>query len=73
LRSRRTLRTLVWILIPIAIWTVAALVWLWPHNVAAHLNADNTTVSVPGLTIPKGTVTAVTETNCDGRVRFGHG
>ena len=65
LRSRRTLRTLVWILIPIAIWTIAALVWLWPHNVAAHLNADNTTVSVPGLTIPKGTVTAVTETNCD--------
>jgi uncharacterized membrane protein len=65
LRSRRTLRTLVWILIPIAIWTVAALVWLWPHNVAAHLNADNTTIAVPGLTIPKGTVTAVSETNCD--------
>lgn len=65
LRSRRTLRTLVWILIPIAIWTVAALVLLWPHNVQAHLNADNTMVSVPGLTIPKGTVTAVTETNCD--------
>lgn len=66
LRSRRTLRTLVWILIPIAIWTVAALVWLWPHNVTAHITADNTTVSVPGLTIPKGTVTAVTPTNCDG-------
>jgi len=66
LRSRRTLRTLVWILIPIAIWTVAALVWLWPHNVAAHISQDNTsTLAVPGLTIPKGTVTAVTETNCD--------
>ena len=66
LRSRRTLRTLVWILIPIAIWTVAALVWLWPHNVAAHISQDNTsTIAVPGLTIPKGTVTAVTETNCD--------
>ncbi|HET7724856.1 MAG TPA: YibE/F family protein [Propionibacteriaceae bacterium] len=65
LRSRRTLRTLVWILIPLAIWTVAALVWLWPHNVSAHLSQDNTTVAVPGLTIPKGTVTAVTETNCD--------
>lgn len=65
LRSRRTLRTLVWILVPIAIWTVAALVWLWPHNVSAHINADNTTVAVPGLTIPKGTVTAVSETNCE--------
>ncbi len=66
LRSRRTLRTLVWVLIPIAIWTVAALVWLWPHDVAAHIRADNTMVAVPGLTIPKGTVTAVTETNCNG-------
>lgn len=66
LRSRRTLRTLVWILIPIAIWTVAALVWLWPHNVSAHINANSaSTLTVPGLTIPKGTVTAITETNCD--------
>jgi uncharacterized membrane protein len=65
LRSRRTLRTLVWILIPIAVWTVAALVWLWPHNVSAHLSPDNTTVAVPGLLIPKGTVTDVSETNCN--------
>lgn len=65
LRSQRTLRILVWILIPIAIWTVAALIWLWPRNVPAHLSEDRTTVAVAGLTIPKGTVTDVVETNCD--------
>lgn len=66
LRSRRTLRVLVWILIPIAVWTIAALIWLWPSNVAAHLREDNTSIAVPGMTIPKGTVTDVVETNCDG-------
>ena len=64
LRSRRTLRILVWILIPVAVWTIAALIWLWPTNVAAHLRDDATSIAVPGLTIPKGTVTAVSETNC---------
>lgn len=66
LRSRRTLRILVWILIPIAVWTIAALIWLWPSNVAGHIREDNTTVAVPGMTIPKATVTKVTETNCEG-------
>lgn len=66
LRSRRTLRVLVWILIPLAVWTIAALIWLWPSNVAGHIREDNTTVSVPGLTIPKGTVTKVVESNCEG-------
>ncbi len=66
LRSRRTLRVLVWILIPLAVWTIAALIWLWPSNVAGHIREDNTTVSVPGLTIPKGTVTKVIESNCEG-------
>lgn len=66
LRSRRTLRILVWILIPVAVWTIAALIWLWPTNVAAHLRDDATSIAVPGLTIPKGTVVDVAETSCDG-------
>jgi uncharacterized membrane protein len=66
LRSRRTLRILVWILVPVAVWTVAALIWLWPTNVSSHLRDDATSIAVPGLTIPKGTVTDVGETSCDG-------
>jgi uncharacterized membrane protein len=66
LRSRRTLRILVWILIPVAVWTIAALIWLWPTNVTAHLRDDATSIAVPGLTIPKGTITDVAETSCDG-------
>ncbi len=66
LRSQRTLRILVWILIPIAIWTIAALIWLWPGNVSDHIRDDNTTFAIPGMTTPKGTVTSVTEMSCDG-------
>ncbi len=66
LRSQRVLRVLVWILIPIAIWTLGALVWLWPHDTAAHIRADNTTRAVPGMSIVNGTVTDVTQINCDG-------
>ena len=66
LRSQRVLRVLVWILIPIAIWTLGALVWLWPHDTAAHIRSDNTTRSAAGMTIVNGTVTDVTEINCDG-------
>ena len=66
LRSQRVLRVLVWILIPIAIWTLGALVWMWPSDTARHIRADSTTVAVPGMTIVDGTVTDVTEINCDG-------
>ncbi len=66
LRSQRVLRVLVWILIPIAIWTIGALVWMWPTDTSRHIQAENTTMGVPGVTIVDGTVTDVTEINCDG-------
>ncbi len=66
LRSHRVLRVLIWILIPIAIWTLGALVWLWPHDTASHIRSDNTTRAVPGMSVVNGTVTDVTQINCDG-------
>ncbi len=66
LRAQRTLRILVLLLIPVAIWTIGALVWLWPSDVASHIRQDNTTRAIPGMTVPKGTVTQVNEVSCDG-------
>ncbi len=66
LRSQRTLRILVLILVPIAIWTIAALVWMWPGDVASHIRQDSTTRAIPGMTTPRATVTQVDEMSCDG-------
>ena len=66
LRSQRALRILVLILVPIAIWTIAALVWLWPGDVSASIRQDSTVRAIPGMSIPKATVTQVNEMSCDG-------
>lgn len=66
LRRQQMLRILVWILIPVVIWTVTALIWLWPGDISSHIRDDNTTVAVPGMSIERGTITQVNETACDG-------
>ena len=66
LRSQRALRILVLILVPIAIWTIAALVWLWPGDVSASIRQDSTVRAIPGMSVPKATVTQVNEMSCDG-------
>ena len=66
LRSQRALWILVLILVPIAIWTIAALVWLWPGDVSASIRQDSTVRAIPGMSIPKATVTQVNEMSCDG-------
>ncbi|MEL4503394.1 YibE/F family protein [Luteococcus sp. H138] len=64
--ERRALAWMVSILVPIAVFTVVALVWLWPRNVPAHIKSDASSVMVPGVTVPKGTVTMVNEVSCEG-------
>lgn len=64
---RRALRILVVLLVPLAIWTLAALVWMWPKDVASHIRDDAGTFNVPGTTMQTGEITAVKTTSCDGQ------
>ncbi|MEL4358829.1 MULTISPECIES: YibE/F family protein [unclassified Luteococcus] len=64
--ERRALGWMVSILVPIAVFTLVALVWLWPRNVPAHIKSDASSVMVPGVTMPKGTVTTLNEVSCEG-------
>ena len=65
-RHRRALRILVVILIPLAVWTVAGLIVLWPGNISAHVNADVAGYSVAGVTYPKARIAELSEISCDG-------
>ena len=65
-RHRRALRILIVILIPLGVWTLVGLIALWPGNVADHVNADAAGYSVPGVTYPHATITAVEVISCDG-------
>ena len=69
-RHRRALRILVVVLIPLAIWTVAGLIVLWPGNISAHVNPDVAGYSVAGVTYPKARITEISRspaTACRGR------
>ena len=65
-RHRRALRILVVVLIPLAVWTVAGLIVLWPGNISAHVNQDVAGYSVAGVTYPKGRISKLSEISCDG-------
>lgn len=65
-RHRRALRILIVVLIPLGIWTLVGLVALWPGDVSEHVNADAGGYSVPGVTYPHATITAVEPISCDG-------
>jgi uncharacterized membrane protein len=54
------------VLIPLAIWTAAGLIALWPQDVRSHINSSVAGYSVPGVTYPTGKITAVTPVACDG-------
>ncbi|QGN35715.1 YibE/F family protein [Microlunatus sp. Gsoil 973] len=59
------------VLIPIAIWTVVGLIWLWPGNVDDHIREDVSQYSVKGLTIPRGEITRVEPVSCQGQAGSG--
>ena len=65
-RHRRALRILIVVLIPLGVWTLVGLVALWPGDVSDHVNADAGGYSVPGVTYPHATITAVEPISCDG-------
>ena len=65
-RHRRALRILVVVLIPLAVWTLAGLIVLWPGNISAHVNEDVAGYSVAGVTYPKARISKLTEISCDG-------
>jgi len=65
-RHRRALRILVVVLIPLGIWTVAGLIALWPGNISSHVNREVVNYSVPGVTYPKGRITAIKQISCEG-------
>lgn len=65
-RHRRALRRLVVVLIPLAIWTVAGLILMWPGDISGSVNADVAGYSVAGVTYPKAKITGVEQISCEG-------
>lgn len=65
-RRQSAIRLMVVILIPIAIWTLVAMIVMWPDDISTHIRKDVSTASAVGLTLPKGHVTAIAESSCDG-------
>ena len=63
-RQLKALRLMIVILIPIAIWTVVGLIFLWPHHATNHIQQDASTYSAKGVTLPKATVTKVQRISC---------
>lgn len=61
------------VLIPIAIWTVVAMVVMWPGDVSTHIRSDASTAVATGLTTPPGHVVAVAEQSCEGMEGSGPG
>jgi uncharacterized membrane protein len=59
------------VLIPIAIWTVVGLIWLWPSHASDHIREDVSQYSVQGLTIPRGEITRVEPVSCQGQAGSG--
>lgn len=65
-RQRRALRLMIITLIPLAVWTLGALIIMWPGNVEDHIAENISTYSVPGLSVQSGRITDVGAVNCDG-------
>lgn len=66
IQERRALRWLIMVLVPIGVWTLAALIWMWPDDISSHIQADAASHVVPGVTQPTGTITQVSEKSCEG-------
>ncbi|TDT31241.1 YibE/F family protein [Naumannella halotolerans] len=57
-RQRRATRIMMLVLIPIGIWTLVAMIVMWPGDVSGHLR-DNGTFSQPDVTLHDATVLEV--------------
>lgn len=66
-RHRRALRRLVVVLIPLAIWTVAGLILMWPGDISGSVNAELAGgYSVAGVTYPQAKITGIEQISCEG-------
>ena len=54
------------VLIPLAVWTIAGLIALWPKDVRSHINSEGITFGVAGVSYPAGRVTNVARISCEG-------
>ncbi len=61
----RALRILIWVLVPLAIWTAIGLYWLWPDG--DKLTLDNLGVTAVNATSHQGTIEAIAKTDCSGQ------
>lgn len=64
LRHRKALRIMVVVLIPLLIWTIAGLIFLWPRDVDSKIDAG--LANPPDITFVSGKVTNLTEISCEG-------
>ncbi len=65
-RHRRANRLMFVVLIPLAVWTIAGLIALWPSNTESHVNREGTNFGVAGVSFPTGRVTNVARISCEG-------
>lgn len=65
-RQRRALRLMIITLIPLAVWTLGALIIMWPGNIRPHVEQGVSAYSVEGMSVQTGRITQVAEINCDG-------
>lgn len=63
----RALRILVLVLVPIAVWTLAGLVVMWPGHASSHVRSDVGQYSVHGLTYPSGRIVGLSTGTCEGQ------
>src|SRR5690606_30905702 len=64
--QRRALRVMVLIVVPLAIWTLGALVVMWPGDVSDHINSESGGFAIAGSSMPTGTVVGINEMSCEG-------
>ena len=65
-RQRRANRLMLVVLVPLAVWTIAGLLALWPTNTDSRVNREGTNYGVAGVGFPSGRVTSVARISCEG-------
>ncbi len=65
-RHAVAVRIMVVVLVPIAIWTVVAMVVMWPRHVHDHIRTDVSVLTAPGTDVVHGTVAKIAKGSCEG-------
>ena len=70
-RRRRAVRFMLWLLVPVAVATLAGLVLLWPSGQQSAAGRAAEQFLPPGTTYPEATVVQLTEQDCTGDATTG--